>query len=185
MNDTIKTILERKTIRAYTDEPISQADLDLILECGMRAPSALNRQPWHFTVVKSRAMLDKISARNKAIMINSPEERVRIMAADPNFDSFRSGPMAVIVSSENMKENSIADCANAMQNMALASKSLGLGSCYIASFRVCLLEPEGEDLKNELGIPDGYTPLFALAIGHAAEDPEQKPRNENVFNYID
>lgn len=185
MNDTIKSILERKCIRAYTDEPVSQSDLNLILQCGVRAASAMNMQPWHFTVVRNRSVLDRISGKNQEIMSNSPDEGVRNMAKALNFDSFRGAPMAVIVSGANLKENTIADCANAVQNMAVAAKSLGLGSCYIASFKVCLLQPEGAELKKELEIPDGYTPLFALSIGHPAEDPKPKDRNMDVFNYID
>lgn len=184
MNATIDNILNRKSIRAYTDQPVSKADLDLILQCGLRAATSRNRQPWHFTVIESRNVLDEISAKNKAIFSASDDEAARQMAADPNFDSFRGAPMCVIVSGANSEPNTIADCANAVENMAIAAKSLNLGSCYIASFKVCLLGPGGESLRSELGIPDGYVPHYALSIGHSADDPRITDRNMDVINYV-
>ena len=77
----------------------------------------------------------------------------------------------VLVSGENKEQNTIADCANAVENMAIAAKALGLDSCYLASYQVCLNAPSGGEYKKMLGIPEGYVPNFALAIGYGAEQP--------------
>jgi|SRR5690554_223384 len=185
MNETITTILDRRSIRSYTDRPVEQDKIEAIIKCGQYAPSAVNRQPWHFTVVTDRGLLDKISAENKKIQLQSSDAEARRRADDPNYDNFRGAPMAIIVSGEADWRYVQADCANAMENMALAAHSLGLGGLYIASFKMCLERPEGKDLLAELGIPQGYAPLYALALGYGDEELEERaPRRPGIVNYI-
>lgn len=186
MNETIKVLLGRRSIRAYENKPVAREDLDTIVKCGQYAATGMGMQPWHFTVITDRGVLDQISAANKKIMLADPNTPapVKEMAQSPDFDSFRGAPAAILVSGENGETNTIADCANATENMAVAAKALGLGSCYIASHKVCMLAPGGEELKKLAGIPEGYVPYFALAVGYAAEDPEPAPRKEGTVSYI-
>ena len=185
MNETIQTILSRRSVRSYEKRPVESEKITTIMECAQYAPSARNLQPWHFTVITNRALLDKISAANKKVMLASPDEMPRKMAADPNFDSFRGAPMAVIASGRSDAEYAMADCANAIENMALAACSLGLGSCYLGSFKICLESPAGAELLNELQIPDGYKPILALAIGYSSESlGERAARRENAITYF-
>ena len=183
MNETIQSILERRSIRAYETKPVPDEALELIVRCGRYAPSGLDRQPWHFTVVRDRALMDRISAAAQAVMARSANETVRRMAAAPDFDCWRHAPMAIIISGDG-SDGAVADCANATENMALAAHALGLGGCYQGCFKAGLLAPGSEDLLAELHLPAGYTPLFALALGYAAEHPEPRPRKENCVNYI-
>jgi nitroreductase len=185
MNETIKNILSRRSIRSYEATEVEEEKIAVILVCGEYAPSANNRQPWHFTVITDRSVLDKISAENKKILLISPEESRRRAAEAPNFDSFRGAPMAIIVSGEKDAAYAAADCANAVENMAIAAHSLGLGSCYIASFKIAMERPEGAYLLDELKIPDGYAPLYALALGYGNEVlGERAPRKENSITFI-
>ena len=78
----------------------------------------------------------------------------------------------------------MASCANAVENMAIAARSLGLDSCYLASYQVCLNAPGGEKLKEKLGIPAGFVPNFALSVGYGAESPEPAPRREGTVNWL-
>lgn len=185
MNETIRTILARRSMRSYEARPVEEEKLAAILECAQFAPSAMNRQPWHFTVVLNRAMLNKISAENKKVLLASPDENVRQRAQDPNFDSFRGAPMAIIVSGANEASYAACDCANAVENMAIAATSLGLGSCYLGSFKIAMQSPEGAYLLAELGIPEGYTPLYALSIGYGNETlGERAPRKDGTITLI-
>ena len=186
MNEVIKTILERRAVRKYEDKPVSREDLELIVKCGQYAATGMGLQPWHFTVVTQRSTLVKLSEANAAIMLADPNTPppVREMLESGNFDTYRGAPCAVIVSGENAGSMTIADCANAVENMALAAKSLGLDSCYLASFQVCLNAPTGGPLKAELGIPEGYIPHFALSIGYGAEQPVAAPRKEGSVNWV-
>lgn len=186
MNEVIKTILERRAVRKYEDKPVSREDLELIVECGRYAATGMGLQPWHFTVVTDRKVLDKLNEANKAIMLQDPNTPPPVleMVKSGQFDTYRGAPCAVLVSGENTAQNTVADCANAVENMAIAAKSLGLDSCYLASFQVCLNAPTGGALKAELGIPEGYVPNFALAIGYGAEKPEPAPRREGTVNWL-
>jgi len=186
MNETIKSILGRKSVRCYKKTSVEKEKIELILKCGQYAPSGMNCQPWYFTVITNRKILDKISAENKRILFKSENKKDIEIAKEKDFDNFRGAPMAIIVSGENSAKYALADCANAVENMAIAAYSLGLGSCYLASFKVFLDDPSGHYLLDELKIPKNYTPFYALAIGYEdkKDSRERKPRRKNTITYI-
>lgn len=185
MNETIHSLLNRRSVRSYIDQPVEQDKINLILACGQFAPSANNRQPWHFSVITQRSLLDKITEANRAFMLNSGVERMVERAKDPAYDSFVGAPMAVIVSGEVNAKYAMADCANAIENMAVAAFSLGLGSCYLASFKMVLETEEGAALRQACGIPEGFMPQFALSIGYANQPlGERAPRRENTVSVV-
>ena len=154
MNETIQVLLTRRAVRAYENKPVSRADLETIVQCGQYAATGMGLQPWHFTVVSDRALLDQISQANRRVLLNDPNTPppVREMAQSDSFDSFRGAPACI--------------------------------SCYLASHKVSLLTPEGAEFKEKLGIPAGYIPYFALAVGYAAEDPQPAPRKEGAVNFV-
>ena len=184
MNETIKNILERRSIRAYEPKQVREEDIELILKCGIYAATGIGKQPWHFTVLQNRELMDRITAANRGLMLKSPTEAVKKWASQPAFDSWHGALIAIIVSSDG-SQYATMDCANATQNMAVAAKSLGLGSCYMAAPCVAFRQSEHKDLLEALGIPEGYTPIVALAVGYVAEDPMSRvPRKENSVNYV-
>lgn len=185
MNETIESILNRRSIRKYETKPVEQEKIDLIIECARFAPSARNLQPWHFTVITRRDVLDRISEANRQIMLKSPVEMVRGMAEAPDYNSFRGAPLAIIASGRKDADYAPCDCANAVENMALAAYSLGLGSCYLGSFKIAMEAPGGDMIQRELGIPEEYKPLYALSIGYGNEIlGERQPRAENSVTWI-
>lgn len=186
MNPVIETILKRRSVRKYEDKPVPRELLEQIVECGTYAATGMGMQPWHFTVVTDRAVLDRIADANVEVMLKDPSlpPMVRAQVEAGNFDCFRGAPCAVIMSGEDGKEFANVDCANAVENMALAAESLGLNSCYLASFKPCLLGEAGAAMRAGLGIPEGFTPNLALAIGYGAESPVAKPRREGCVNWI-
>ena len=185
MNETIKNILERRSIRAFKEDQIKDEDLQIILECGKYAASANNLQPWHFTVIQNKDLLNWIVEQNKVLMLNSNNERYISWANQPNFHLFHHAPTVIVISGDENSMHGKGDCANTTQNMAVAAHSLGLGSCYIASFAQIFNTPKSKEYIKELGIPDGYKPYFSLAVGYkACENPTPNPRKENSVNYI-
>ncbi|MBR4866571.1 MAG: nitroreductase family protein [Clostridia bacterium] len=186
MNESIKLILNRQSVRSYEAKPVAPEDVEIILECGKYAATAMGLQPWHFTVVRSREKLDKITAENKRIMLESGDERIKAMVNDPSFDNFRGAPMAILVSGEINTPSAQADCAIATENMALAANALGIASLFIGSFAPAFDGEKKEELKKEFGIPEGYKPYYALSLGYRkGELEERKPRRENLVNYVD
>ena len=94
--------------------------------------------------------------------------------------TFFHAPTVVIISGKEGRFG-LVDCANATQNMAVAACSLGVGSCYIAMFERGFEGDKMADLIERLGVPDGFRPLFSLALGYASGPaPVSAPRKENV-----
>ncbi|MGE5561185.1 MAG: nitroreductase family protein [Chloroflexota bacterium] len=184
MNETMKSLLTRRSIRSFETRQVPDDLLQQIVEAGRYAATGMGRQPWHFTVVQNRALLDWIVAENVKAILASGNERTIERAKDPNYDNFYHAPTVIVVSGTGEGSIVIADCANAMQNMAVAAHSLGLGSCYLASFSMAFRDGRMPELAQRLGVPEGFTPMFALAVGYAAGPaPEPAPRKDNV-NYI-
>jgi len=187
MNEVIKNIQARRSIRFYESTPVKEEDINTILDCAKIAPSALNTQTWHFTVLRDRGLMDEISAANKEMALASGIPAEIEKASEPNYDNFRGAPMAILVSVDNNSPSPYREvnCGNAATIITLVATSLGLGSCYIASFSAVLKKPEGAALLARLNLPEGYAPLFAVSIGYKAEDPKpRKPLKEDTVSYL-
>ncbi len=181
MNEVISTILARRSVRAYESKAVSADDLNLILKCGSYAPTGMAVQPWHFSAVCDRGLLDEIKESCRKNMLENAPEPIREMAKAPDFDPFRGAPVCVIVSGDG-SGMAAADCANAVTTMALAAQSLGLNTCYLAGFKDGLVGRP--DLQDKVGVPQGYTVYYGLSIGYGTETPEAAPRKEGIINIV-
>jgi nitroreductase len=185
MNETINNILERRTIRAFKEEQVPDEIIEQILQCALFAPSANGKQPWHFTVLQNRELMDKGTEAGREALRQIPEPMAQRIAEDPIYSAWRGAPTAIIVSGEDANDSAVTDCANAMQNMCIAAQSLGISACYMTSFKMGILLPGKENLLRELGIPEGFTPLYCLALGYGDEIPHPRDaRRENSINYV-
>jgi nitroreductase len=185
MNDIIQSILSRRSTRAYKSEELKKEDLNLILEAGTYAPSSINQQPWHFTVVQNKEVLNKVNEGCRNIIRNLPNKEFAKRAEDPNFSVFYNAPILVVVSGNLKAISPQVDCALALHNMHLAAKSLNIGSCWINAVSQYLNTDEGNSIKNELQIPEGYTPMYSGVFGYSAMgSPKTPPRKENVVTMI-
>jgi len=153
--DLFKAIHTRRSIRAFTDAPVSEADMDTILRAAMAAPSAGNAQPWHFIVLDDRATMDAI------------------VTIHPHAAMIRQAPVAVVVAAELAQEKYpgfgywTLDCSAAVENMLLAARGLGIGSVW------CGIYPRTErmeGLTKLLGLPDGVKAHALVVLGHPAQD---------------
>lgn len=184
MNETIKTILNRRSIRAYKQEQIREDELQLILEAGIYAPSAINEQPWHITVVQNKELLNKINEACRVMMLKAPSNPFTERAKDPNFSIFYHAPALIIVSGSDKAIAPQADCALAIENMFLAAASLEIGSCWINAIINLLNSESGKELRSELGIPEGFKAYSAGSFGYKAVEAAAAPRKENMINVI-
>ncbi|PKM96985.1 MAG: nitroreductase [Elusimicrobia bacterium HGW-Elusimicrobia-3] len=183
MNKVLETIKSRRSIRRYLPEPLKQAELDAILEAGLYAPSAHNDQPWHFTVIRDRALLDRISRLSKELMLKSDLDWMRAMGANESFHVFHNAPVVVVVSMRKNALSPLVDCSAAIENMLLAAESLDIGSCWIGLARFWF------SLKDEvarLNLPEGYEPCYAVTLGYKGHRPEKAlPRRTDAVAYMD
>lgn len=187
MNETIKYILERRSIRKYKADEVPKEMLDAVIEAGLYAPSSMNKQPWHITVLENKEIIDEITKEVKKELLESataPEGIVN-RAKSPDFSIFYDAPTVLIVSGDSTSRYLQGDTSNVMENMCIAAQSLGLATCYNALFLRAFNDGNREDLYKKLGIPNGYEPVSATSIGYPGmPNPPAAPRKEKAVNYV-
>ncbi len=151
----LQTIFGRRSIRKYTQEPVSAADVQSLLEAAMAAPSASNRQPWHFVVVTERATLD------------------RLAESHPYAKMLFEAPLCIAVCGDTSiaPQFWVQDCSAATENLLLAATALGLGGVWLGVFPS---EERVASVRELLSIPEPVLPLNLIAIGHPAERKEPR-----------
>lgn len=132
-----EVILSGYSVRMFASGPVSDSDIDLILKCGIKAPSARNLQPWWFTVVKNKALLNEI------------------------MPGITDGNILIIISGKESGGTVEYDCGLATQNMFIAAQSLGLGARIYGG----PVSNINNTKKEALGIPEGYRAIMVLRVG--------------------
>lgn len=185
MNETLKVISQRRSIRRYKAEQIADSELQQILDSALSAPNAMNRQKWHFTVIQNKDVLDRASDIIRENIINSGFEPLAGMAKAPGYHTFYNAPTVILISGEKGLPFIELDCGVAAQNILLAAGSLNIGSCFIASSSFIFASEKGNELKKELGIPEGYDHVCTVALGYKdGETPAAPPRDKGVISYV-
>lgn len=186
MNDVLVNIAERRSVRAFKPQQITDSDLSLILQAGTQAPSSRNLQPWHFTVIQDKDLLDRIVADNKQTVLADPNlVKINPWINAPGYHNFYNAPTVILISGHTENPWHVCDCALAMENMSLAAHSVSAGTCIVVSTRFVFKSEKAQALNAELGIPQGYAPLYALALGYPAdENVNPVPRKQDCVNYI-
>ena len=156
MNVILETIFKRRSIRKFIEQPVEPEKLNLLLQAGMAAPSAVNSQPWEFIVITEPDVLAKL--------------RSKLPFAHHN------APVGIVVLGSPERANNTAgrlfweqDCSAAMENMQIAAVGLELGAVWIGIHPVA---PFVRGVRDVLGIPEEVTPLGMMHVGYPAE---QKP----------
>ena len=164
----IENIMTRTSIRQFTDQTISADTIETLLRAGMAAPTAVNKQPWHFVAVTNK---DKL----KEMAINNPNARM-----------LEQAPLTIVVCGDMQKALEgearalwVQDCSAATENILLAAHGLGLGAVWTALY---LRDERAKSAIEALKLPDHIVPLCAIIIGHPAENPKPKDKwlPENV-----
>lgn len=184
INQTFNDILKRRSIRAYKSKQIKEEELEILIKAALYAPSAMNRQPWYFTIIQKKEYLEQINEGIKDIFKNSNDQRMIQRANDPQFSIFYNAPTLIIVSGEKNSRFSVMDCSFATQNILIAAESLNIGTCIIGSIEMFFNTEKGKEFIKKIGIPDEYAPLYAIVVGYKAIEPTPPSRNMNVINII-
>ena len=150
--DGLQTILTRRSIRKYTDQPVPDEVVRQLLEAAMSAPSASNKQPWHFVVIRDRAILDAIPTFH------------------PSSIMLKEAALAILVcgdrQSQILEGSWVQDCSAATQNILIAINALGLGGVWLGIYP---REERVEGIRKLVELPDHIVPISLISIGHPAE----------------
>lgn len=174
-NEVIETIMSRRTIRKYKPEPVEHKLLERIIECGVNAPSALNKQSWEIRVAETPELLEEIKEALVAANPDSDPEEVR--------DCFREARTVLFIANDTTFPFSPIDCGIFAQNIMLSAYSLGVGS-------VCLGRPvpflkNAPEVLSRLDFSEGYAPVICVGLGYPNEDPAPRPRDFSKVRYIE
>lgn len=186
-NQVVRTILERRSCRSFDeDRKVSENDIFTVLKAAAYAPSAMNTQSWHFTVVLNKDKLAELNEAMLSFMSESARERAKERAGDKRVSPFYNAPAFIIVSlKDGASPYPEADAACALQNMFLAATSLGLSTCWINQLRGASVKSEhvGKTLA-ELGVPESNTVYGCCALGYADKESPIKDRAAGVVNIV-
>lgn len=178
-NEIIENIMTRQTIREYTAEPVPDGLLQTVLDCAVRAPSGRNTQPCHIRVLRSRQKLDEMNTDFKNIVgWDTP-----VYTGWNLRPVYHNAPVFIFIFAQNPDGMSAGLMA---ENIALAAKSLGLGSCMVGSLGA-LFENEtaAKKWKTLLEIPGDWHFLLGMTLGFPNEQPPFKPREDGHVKIID
>lgn len=185
MNETIRTIKNRRSIRKFKSEQIDEKVLQVIIEAGLYAPSGHNQQPWNFAVVQNKEIIEELNVESKKIIKAFPDDKVQKMMNNEKFNIFYNAPTVIIISGKDNAMTPREDCGAATQNMLLAAESLNIGGCWIGFVTFLFRSQKGEEYKKKLNIPEGYSPYYAIALGYKDSNPRNAlARKENTVQYI-
>lgn len=151
--DAIDALRTRRSVRSFTDQPVPKDVVETLIDCGRFAATAINIQPWDFVVVTDE------------------KTRQRIADATDHGKHVAQAPVCVVVFCKSTQYYLEDGCA-ATENILVAARAMGLGSCWIAAEK----KAYAESLRTMLGAPDGYKAVSIIAIGYTQEDPHPPRR---------
>jgi len=153
----VEEILNRRSVRKFKHEPVSKEAINNILEAGRLAPSATNRQPWHFVIARNQQEKEAFSFSDFNKFVNDADFII----------------LGLYKKSEVIIEKlSLMDITIALQNMVITATVQGIGSCWMGAF-------DEKRLRNTLNLPDDCITVGAIAFGIPNEQPKQPPKKQS------
>ena len=170
MNETLKTLKERRSCRKYLPRQVDADALELILEAGTYAPTGMNRQAPVIVAVQDRATRDRIAKLNAAVM-------------GVDTDPFYGAPTVLVVLADPAVRTYVYDGSLVMGNLMNAAHAVGVDSCYIFRAKEVFATEEGKAMLRSWGIPDHYEGIGNCILGYR-EEGGVKPASPRKDGYI-
>ncbi len=180
-NAVLQAIADRRSIRAYTGQQITDEQLEILLTAAKQAPSARNMQPFHFTVVQDKALLERMDAS-----VRDGLRKNAGMDVKDDYSVFYHAPTVIFISTNMDGEKLYArhDCGLASENIALAAHSIGLGTVILGMPREAFACPDGDEYRKILQFPEGYDFMVAISVGNPAMTKDAHPVAEGLVTII-
>jgi len=178
--DVLETIAKRRSHRKYAERQLPEETLQAILSAALESPSARNRQPWHFSVVQDRALIQAVhdAAAEATGRNGSPRY------ADPDFQIFYYAPTVIFIFGEKDNAWAPVDCGIAVENIALAAEGLGVGSVILGLPKPAFSGEKAEELKARLQCPEGYEFVIAISLGFSTDEKDAHEKHPEKISRI-
>lgn len=177
MNETIKSIMSRQTVRQYKNEQIKDEELEIIKKAAIAAPSARNMQPCHIRFIQNKEYLDGMNTDFKeAVGYDTPA----YTRWDVN-PVYQTAPTLALIFADG---GHFMDAGIMVENIAIAAQGIGLGTCIIGSIGALFEDERAKKWKTLFDIPQSFKFQIAVAIGYPDEKPEPKPRFSDRIKVI-
>ena len=178
-NTVIETIMTRRSVRKYQPQAVNRDTMQIIVECGINAPNAINRQAWEIRVVDNPEVIKRLT---DLYVKDNPKE-----AENPSFiNMFRNAPTVAFIANDTTFAYSPVDCGLMAENMILSAWSMGIGSCCLGGpARFMKSNPEANKYLQEMGFSENYDLLLCIGFGYPAETPKAKLRDAAKVKFMD
>lgn len=165
--DFMDVLRNRRAVRDFKPDPIAPAVLKRLVDVAVLAPSAMNDQPWRFSIVTDPAMLERMSDAAKRHLLKClhvlpKPEHFRDLFSDPQLHLFHRAPALIIISADSDNPWVSEDCALAAENLMLAATEMRLGSCWVGFAQTWLNAPEGRAM---IGMPFSHQVVAPIVVG--------------------
>ena len=167
LNETIKIIHQRKSVRNFSDKPVTKEQLEAIVRAGMAAPTAINTQPWQFLVIDDKKIISNYAEGNRAAFMINKCQALVVICGDMNIGNDRS------------KAFWVQDVSAATENLLLAVESLGLGAVWTGVYPI---EERVKEVKAKFELPENVIPLCVVLVGYpdGTDQPKDKWKPERL-----
>lgn len=198
-NEILKVIYQRRAVRVFNSKEIDSATIEKLLDAGRMAPSAINKQPWHFYVVNKKSTIkyfsESILSSSKLSMLKSGIKEVAHLITHPGSFHLKEGmdffkaedpifhgaPLVIFITTPKDNEWAAIDIGMCSQNMMLAAKSMGISSCPLGLAKYI----EHSDVYDLLQVPDNRQVQLALIFGYSDTIPEFHHRTRDNVTYLE
>jgi nitroreductase len=172
MNETLKCIEQRRSVKAYTPEMPKKEDIDVVIKAGLEAASGRNRQCAIIVAITDKATRDRLSRANAAILGSET-------------DPFYGAPVILVVLAKKEIHTALYDGSLCLGNMMLAAHSIGLGSCWVHRAKEVFEKPEWKEWLASVGVEGEYEGIGNLILGYPKGDfPAPKERATGRVFYV-
>ena len=171
MNEAMKTLYERRSIRRYQSKQITREELDAVIRAGVCAPSGKNGQSAIIVAVQDKATRDELSRLNAAVL-------------GTQSDPFYGAPTVLVVLADANSPYAVEDGSLVLGNLMNAAKALGLGSCWINRAKEVFASDTGKALLKKWGVEGDWIGIGHCILGYPDEEPAMKTRKENYVTYV-
>ncbi len=160
--DAIEAVLTRRSVRKYSNKKVSDGHIDELIEAGTSAPSAGNQQPWHFIILDDRKLIDKIPDFHPHAKMLLAAQKAIVVCGDLDL--------------ETNKGFWIQDCSAATENILIAARAKGIGSCWLGVYP---REDRISGLRKMLKIPKNVIPFSLISLGYPVVEQSRVDRYNN------